>query len=206
MAPDLDSQSGYKNTKIKLAVSTGENFMKLQSNAVDGFTLIEMIMVLSIAAILMTIAVPSYNTFAKNSKLTKQVNLLAATVSLARSEAAKRGARVTVCQSNSPTADDPDCNGTAGTWSNGWVVFIDADSDGAHDTGEIVVSRFQPETEIIIKTDVGTSLTFNPDGTTTSGPQEFAVCDDRGVSKGKQLSVSGTGRPSTGAAQTCTPA
>ena len=31
----------------------------------------------------------------------------------------------------------------------------------------------------------------------------FAVCDDRGVSHGKQLNVAGTGRPSTGNATSC---
>ena len=183
--------------------------MKNMSNAVKGFTLIEMMITLSIAAILLTIAVPSYNTFSQNSKLTKQVNLLAASVSAARGEAPKRGGRVVMCQSENPTASNPECGGTSGTWTNGWIVFVDADSDGDRDTAvgppipEPVVGAFQSEGGAIIKTTTGTSLSFNADGTTTSGSVIFAVCDDRGVGHGKQLDVTGTGRPSTGDATSC---
>ena len=183
--------------------------MKNMSNAVRGFTLIELMMTLSIAALLITFAVPSYNTFTKNSKLTKQVNLLAGSVSAARGEAAKRGSSVTLCQTTDPDpsdGSDPVCGGTAGTWSAGWIIFVDLDTDGEIDTSapaDTIVNVFQAEKGAIIKTTAGASLSFNPDGTTTSGTSLFAVCDDRGVSHGKQLDVSGTGRPSTGNATSC---
>jgi len=185
--------------------------MNIKSNAVKGFTLIEMMMVLSIAAILLTVAVPSYNTFSQNSKITKQVNLLAASVSAARGEAAKRGGRVVMCQSDSPTASNPECGGSSasGTWTNGWIVFVDADGNGDRDTSvgppipEPVVGAFQTENGVIIKTTAGETLSFNPDGTTTGGAVEYYVCDTRGVNYGKQLDIAGTGRPSTDDATSC---
>ncbi|WP_455375982.1 GspH/FimT family pseudopilin [Kaarinaea lacus] len=183
--------------------------MKIKSNAVKGFTLIEMMMTLTIAAILLTVAVPSFNAFTKNSKITKQVNLLAASVSMARGEAAKRGARIVMCQSTNPTATTdsppsvPPCDGTSGTWSNGWVVFVDSDNDLVVDAVTDVVGVFQTEPGVNIKTTTGTTIAFNPDGSTTSGAQSFAVCDNRGVNYGKQLDVAGTGRPSMGAATSC---
>lgn len=181
--------------------------MSNKSNAVKGFTLMEMMMVLTIGALLMTVAVPSFRTFTQNSKLTKQVNLLAASVSMARGEAAKRGARVVLCQSNDPAAAEPDCDGTAGDWSNGWVAFVDNGTvNSSFDTGELVIGVYQTESGVDIMTDFGTTLVFNSDGTTTTaGNKVFAVCDERLESKGKQLEVAATGRPSSGSVTDCTP-
>lgn len=181
--------------------------MTIKSNAVKGFTLIEMMMVLTIAALLLTVAVPSFRTFTQNSKLTKQVNLLAASVSMARGEAAKRGARVVLCQSNNPAASSPSCDGTAGTWSNGWVAFVDSVTvNSSFDAGELVVGVYSAESGVDIMTDFGATLVFNADGTTTTaGNKTFAVCDDRGVGKGKQLEIAATGRPSSSLADDCTP-
>ena len=169
----------------------------------------ELMMVLAIAALMLTIAVPSYLSFTQNSRLTKQVNLLSASISAARSEAAKRGARVVLCQSSDPTAAEPACSGTAGNWSSGWVVFVDGDNDLTIDHGadpEFIVGIFQPETGVNILTDTGLNLAFNSDGTTTAGStRSFAVCDIRGAGKGKKLDVAATGRPTADDATTCTP-
>jgi type IV fimbrial biogenesis protein FimT len=176
------------------------------SNAVKGFTLIELMMTLAIAAILLTVAVPSFHSFTQNSRLTKQVNLLAATISTARGEAAKRAVNVVVCQTNEPTAATPACNGTSGTWSDGWVVFADADGDAAVNAASDVVAAFQTESGVNLLTDAGTEVVFKPDGSTAEGTTvTFAICDSRGVNHGKKLDVATTGRASSSDATTCTP-
>lgn len=180
--------------------------MVVASNAVKGFTLMELMMTLAIAAILVTVAVPSFRTFIQNSKLTKQVNLLAASVATARGEAAKRGARVVLCQSNNSTAATPDCDGTAGTWSNGWVVFVDSNNNLTVDVPADVLAVFHAEQGVDMLTDVGTTLAFNSDGSTTAGDAvSFAVCDSRGLNHGKEMTVATTGRASSKDATTCTP-
>ncbi|MCI0507960.1 MAG: GspH/FimT family pseudopilin [Gammaproteobacteria bacterium] len=178
------------------------------SNAVKGFTLVELMMVLAIAAILLTIAVPSFHTFTQNSRLTKQVNLLAASIATARGEAAKRGAKVVVCQSDDPVAAKPACDGTAGTWSKGWVVFVDADNDLTVDATTDVVASFREESGVNLITNAGATVAFNPDGSTTaSKPATFAICDSRGKDHGKELSLATTGRVTTktDGAVNCTP-
>lgn len=176
------------------------------SSAVKGFTLIELMMTLAVAAIILTIAVPSFRTFTQNSRLTKQVNLLAASIAAARGEAAKRGARVVVCQSNAPTASTPACSGTAGTWSSGWVVFVDSDNDLTVDAATDVVATFQTETGVDLLTDAGQTLVFNPDGSITGNGAEFAICDSRGKDHGKSLTVATTGRANlSSTTTTCTP-
>ena len=177
-------------------------------NAEKGFTLLEMMIVLSLAAIIMTMAVPSYRTFVQNNRITKEVNLLSAAIAGARGESAKRGKRVVLCQSSNPAASTPSCSGTSGTWSNGWIVFVDENSDSSFATSDsdVLLNVFQADGEVDIKTDVGTALAFKADGTTTAGAtRTFAVCDERGISNGKKLDVAATGRPVTDTATTCSP-
>ncbi len=60
-----------------------------------GFTLIELMVTLAVLAI----AVPSYTSLITTNRIASGVNELAASLNHARSEAAKRGLRVTVCKS-----------------------------------------------------------------------------------------------------------
>lgn len=82
-----------------------------------GFTLPELMITLAIAGILMAIAIPSFNTTIRSSRLSASANELVSALNLARSEAVKRGQQVVVRQ-----------NG--GGWENGWQVFVDVDQSG----------------------------------------------------------------------------
>ena len=96
-----------------------------------GFTIIEFIAVLAIAAIFLIAAVPGYQALIQNSKVVTVTNKLSASLNLARMEAVKRGVRVSVCPAgnNAFTA----C-GDSSQWGAGWIVFTDADSNNAIDS------------------------------------------------------------------------
>jgi type IV fimbrial biogenesis protein FimT len=176
------------------------------SNAFKGFTLIELMMTLSLAAILLTLAVPSYITFTQNSRITTQTNKLIAAVSHARGEAAKRGVRVVMCQSDDPAAATPACDGTTGTWTNGWVVFVDTDNDLTVDASTDVIASFRAESGVNLLTDAGKTIAFNADGTTTVNDSvKFGICDSRGKDHGNEITIAPTGRASSQDATTCTP-
>ncbi|MFW2438865.1 MAG: GspH/FimT family pseudopilin [Arenicellales bacterium] len=98
-----------------------------------GFTLIELIVTLTVAAILMAAAAPSFRELIQSNRLTASVNELSGSINMARSEAVKRGRRVVVCKSSNGN----DCVTTSSTfWQQGWIIFVDDNNDAVHDAGE----------------------------------------------------------------------
>lgn len=107
----------------------------------SGFTLIELMVTLAVAAVILATAVPSFQTLMVNNRLATQSNQLVTALNLARSEAVKRNTLVTVCKSANPTATPPACT-TAGNWEQGWVVFTDGDTVGTIDGNDTVIRVF----------------------------------------------------------------
>ena len=107
------------------------------SHRTSGLTLIELMVTVSILAILMAVAIPSFQSMIASSKLTTATNDFMATLGQARSEAIRRGSRVTVCKS----ADGSQCV-TTGDWEQGWIIFNDSVRSGSSasvDTGETII-------------------------------------------------------------------
>lgn len=96
---------------------------------VKGFTLVELMITLAVAAIVMGIAIPSFTQMMRNNSSATLGAELAGVLQYARSEAIKRAARVSVCASD----DGLSCL-AAGNWEKGWLVFVDtALTDSAPD-------------------------------------------------------------------------
>lgn len=86
----------------------------------SGFTLIEMLMTIAVAAILLVIAVPSFRYVTNSNRIASEINGLLGDLQFARAEAIKDGQTVTVCVSSNSTT----CDGVGTTtWQNGWIVY-----------------------------------------------------------------------------------
>lgn len=89
-------------------------------------TLIELLTVVSIAAILFALGVPSYRYVTTSNRVSAEVNSLLSDMQFARSEAVKEGQMVTVCPSSSiANANQTQCDANSTNWQNGWIVFSD---------------------------------------------------------------------------------
>lgn len=161
----------------------------------NGFTLIELAIVVAVAGILLVVGVPALQDMVRNNRLVTETNNLVAHLNLARSEAVKRGFRVAICSSADPEAAVPACDGGT-NWDTGWVVFRDDDEDGAVDSAANVLRRSGAVTGASDVRASGGTLSFARDGSVAGGAAfAFAVCDDRGTARGRQIAVAGIGRP-----------
>jgi type IV fimbrial biogenesis protein FimT len=91
-----------------------------------GFTLLELMVVIAIVGILFSVAAPSLKAFMQGNQLVASTNELLAAFHVARSEAIKLNSKVTICESS----DGATCDSTTGDWTEGWIVFVDADGNG----------------------------------------------------------------------------
>jgi type IV fimbrial biogenesis protein FimT len=108
-------QRHYAHLFVMLAVKSCAFFE-------DGFTLIELMVMLTITSVLMMVAVPSFVSYRRNAELTAAANTFLAAVNAARGEAMKRGMNALVV----PTGNGSD-------WNTGWVVFVDKNNTRIYD-------------------------------------------------------------------------
>lgn len=96
-----------------------------------GFTLIELMITLAVAAVVLGIAIPSFTQMMRNNSSAAVGAEFSVALNYARSEAVKRAKRVSVCASS----DGVTCL-DVNNWKNGWLVFVD---NAISDSGAIAV-------------------------------------------------------------------
>ena len=156
----------------------------------SGFTLLELIMVLALVAVVMTFAIPAMRTFTLNDRLTTNINVLIGHLAYARSEALTQSAQVVVCTSD----DGLTCSGT---WTDGWIVFVDFDSDNALTAGDQIIRTHQllGGNNTLSSTGIGAQIVYDNRGfVNAASVGSIQLCDDRSGPYGKTVRVTNTGR------------
>ncbi len=156
-----------------------------------GWTLPELALVLAIAAIVLSTAIPAFRGLVLDGRRTSRVNAIAHAVHLAKNEAIKRRRFVALCK----TLDGLQCGDSTVTWTNGWLVFVNEDNDRPVrvDPGESILYR-HPAVESGTITGNRNAFSFTPDyRRSTNGTLVF--CDQRGTAGARAVIVSYTGRP-----------
>lgn len=166
-----------------------------------GFTLIELMVVVAMAAILLAVAAPNFSAALTSNRLGSQANDLIADLRLGRNEAATRGAWVVVC----PSADGgASCSASAADWARGRAVFVDSDRSGTRASTEPVlrsVAALSGATSMASTGFTDATITFSPYGgllqgrvPAASGP--LRLCNASSTT-GRQVRIDASGRPSS---------
>lgn len=165
----------------------------------SGFTLLELLIVITLAALITAIGVPSFQSTVANQRRTAAVNELALAFNLARSEAIKRVRYVSICKSN----DGATCGGGGVEWEDGWITFANADNATPNtvDAGDEII-RVHPalnDTLTLRRTGVVDGfVSFRPSGTmgTSVGnlTGTLTLCDDRGAASARGVILRPSGQ------------
>ena len=173
--------------------------MSEKSNNHSGFTLIELMITLAIAAVLMTLVAPSFQSTIRNNRTVTNANNLLASLNIARSEAIKRGVQVTIKRKGS----------TSKNWDAGWDIFTDIDGDGTVDTEDEILKTASALTDsytLRANTPYADWIAYKPDGLAiASGGNAgtFRLCDDtadKNISRAIIINLTGRARIETGTA------
>jgi type IV fimbrial biogenesis protein FimT len=100
----------------------------------DGFTMVEILVALSIAGLLAALAVPAFHDWLGAYQLANHARHFAETLMRARTEAIRTGNRVNLCKS----PDRVQC-ADQGSWEAGFMMFVDLDHDGRIGAGERIL-------------------------------------------------------------------
>jgi type IV fimbrial biogenesis protein FimT len=149
-----------------------------------GFSLLELMVVISVAGVVLSVGVPSFREFHRTGTMAAATNDLVSGVLLARVEAVKRHTPVTLCATADAAAAAPICSpGSSGAF----VVFVDENGDAVLDTGEaVLLRRPAPGGAIRVYWD-SSYLTYGSSGflrraaaSSADPATRVLLCDDRG--------------------------
>jgi type IV fimbrial biogenesis protein FimT len=166
-----------------------------RNRKLGGFSLVELMVTLSVLAILVTLAAPSFVEWLARSRISSETNELVGDISFARSESATRGARITICASS----DGSTCStATPPSWEAGRIIFVDTDGNGARTGAETLLrskAAFSGNTTVTMSGFPNAYIQFRPyGGLSPATTGAFKLCSTS-IADGKQVAVAVSGRP-----------
>ena len=181
--PDLQDRLLNRAMKTPTQHQTGSS----------GWTLLNLLISVSIIAILTSLALPAFSRLAWDQRRVSAVNSLVHTLHLARSEAIKRAQIVVLC----PTEASGTCLERAGPWTDGWMVFVNLDRDHPprRDPGEPIIYMVSAPPGVDIHATRRAFIMRPVTVRSTNGTVTF--CDPVGRMTGRAVIVSYSGRPRT---------
>lgn len=178
------------------------------NKAQTGFTLLELMLVVTIAGVLLAFGVPAMGNFFRNARITGAANDVMAALHFARSEAIKRRVPVTLCTSantlNADSSANPNPTCANSPLLTGWIAFVDPNQNGQRDAGEAVLMQREPMPATITArssanpfrvTYLLNGFALNPNAA------QLVLCDERGntptggeLSSARGIRIAVTGR------------
>jgi len=155
-----------------------------------GFTVIELMVTLSITAILLSLGVPAFQDFSSRQRMNATISALHSDFLYGRSQAIYRNTQVVAC----PGSPSGGCSEST-DWTVGWIIFSDSNTDRQHQDGEDLLRHTQGLDNIMIHSSIGrTNFRFYPNGTTPGSNGSFSLCGLGGPEHARKLVISNLGR------------
>jgi type IV fimbrial biogenesis protein FimT len=157
----------------------------------QGWTLIELAIVVAVAGILLGITLPSMAGALEASRALSARNDFVASLALAGTRAALTGSRAVLCPGTAAFGcnDGPDL-------SQGWLVFLDPNASREFEGGERVL-REQPPLpgRVRLRSTSGrVRIVFQGNGGNAGSNATFTLCDGRGPARARALVLANNGR------------
>lgn len=162
-----------------------------------GFSLYDALTTLTVASVLFSVAVPSFQLLTSSQRMSGAVNSLVTALHLARSEAIKRSERAVLC----PSVDSRTCNDNsadATVWEEGYLLYIDRNANHEFDDDDQAIWMAGATEGLRIRSSAHRDhITYLPNGLTSGTNTTFTFCDKGGKGAPRAVIVSNTGRPRT---------
>lgn len=162
-----------------------QQFGERANNKQKGLSFIELMVVLTLAAILLGLAAPSFQGLVTRNHLTATTNTLVFSLQTARSEAIKRSLPAGVCTSTNSLDPEANCAPGAG-YAAGWIAYVDTNGNGSRETGEEIVMAVEDRGAgftITADTQFENQVYFDASGG-SSNPQGVPLSGGIGISYG----------------------
>lgn len=160
-----------------------------------GLTLIELVVTIAILAIVIALAAPSFAAIVRDNRIATGTNLIFGALQTARSEAVRRGHRVTLCVSSDLLNCVDDEGDAVAGWGDGWLMFADRDGDQALDDGEEILQVGNPlrGLRVVAKSPVESRVSFAATGQPRQAGS-IGVCGGVSAHTGRAIVISFAGR------------
>ena len=161
-----------------------------------GFTLIELMVAIAVVAILMTTGVPAFSSLIGNNRLAAQAADFQGSLGYARSEAIRRGQNVVVGASQPVTGNQ---------FGGGWVMWVDSNSNGVLDAGEVTLKSHADLGGNTFKSSgTQTTVSFLPTGFLNAASTfTIKLCDNRTGAVGQMFTLLGSGMTDLNQSASC---
>lgn len=164
---------------------------RTQHQHTHGFTIIELLITLSILSILFSVAIPRAHHFVERSRASASINQIAGLLRFARNEAVSHGTTTTLC----PSLNGVECQ--RNEWHQGLIMFRDHNSNGKLDPDE-TLSRYQTpflRSGSLKWRSIRNKIQFNSRGMVRGTAGSFVYCpENNDVKLAESLVVSFQGR------------
>ena len=156
-----------------------------------GFSLIELVVTLSIAAVLISYALPSIYEIKSNKILKNERDRLMVSFAYARSYAISQQKQVVVC----PSLSGQSCDNQS-KWNQGWIIFDDTNMNRVLDSDEILLQfENQMDDSVMATSSIYRSkIRFNNIGFAPGTNVSINFCDRRGPEFAQSLIINNAGR------------